>query len=123
MPPPSPLPKFVYKILPEAPPQPLPSALPLSELDAKDGFVHLSTAEQASATAGRFFSTANKLWLLKIELDGIEKNVKWEDSGSGCYPHVYGPMLGKDEIADVKEFRKGEGEDWAVMLREDQWLS
>lgn len=39
-------PRFIYKILPTAAPEPFPSVLPLSELDAKDGFVHLSTAEQ-----------------------------------------------------------------------------
>ena len=43
---PSPLPTYVYKILPEAPPTPLPSPYPPSELDRKDGFVHLSSAEQ-----------------------------------------------------------------------------
>lgn len=39
-------PQFIYKILPEAPAEPFPAQLPLSELDAKDGFVHLSTAVQ-----------------------------------------------------------------------------
>lgn len=45
-PPPSPLPEFVYKITPEAPPSPIPDSYPLSELDQKDGFVHLSTSWQ-----------------------------------------------------------------------------
>ena len=40
------LPKYVYKIIPTAPPEPLPAEYPLSELDQNDGFVHLSTAEQ-----------------------------------------------------------------------------
>jgi len=43
-------PKYIYKILPLAPPEPFPAALPLSPLDAKDGFVHLSTAEQVLPT-------------------------------------------------------------------------
>jgi hypothetical protein len=41
-------PKYIYKILPHAPAEPFPTALPFSPLDAKDGFVHLSTAEQVS---------------------------------------------------------------------------
>ena len=41
-------PKHVYKIVPEAPPQPIPQEFPLSELDRSDGFVHLSTATQVS---------------------------------------------------------------------------
>jgi uncharacterized protein (DUF952 family) len=43
---PSPLPEFVYKITPAAPPNPIPEEYPLSELDQKDGFVHLSTGWQ-----------------------------------------------------------------------------
>ena len=43
---PDPLPKYVYKIIPSAPPDPIPEAYPLSELDQKDGFVHLSTSWQ-----------------------------------------------------------------------------
>ena len=122
MPAPSLLPQFVYKILPEAPQIPLLDSLPLSELDAKDGFIHLSTAKQAPATAGRFYSMVSSLWLLKIPLDRIENNVKWEDSGDSCFPHVYGPMPGKAEVSDVRDFRKGEGEDWASKLENDQWL-
>lgn len=39
-------PKYIYKIVPEAPPEPLPAVYPLSSLDAADGFIHLSEASQ-----------------------------------------------------------------------------
>lgn len=39
-------PRYLYKIVPTAPPEPLPQEYPLSELDQTDGFVHLSTDEQ-----------------------------------------------------------------------------
>lgn len=52
---PTPLPTYVYKILDAPPAEPLPSELPVSELDAKDGFVHLSTAAQVSLLSP-FFS-------------------------------------------------------------------
>lgn len=48
---PTPLPTYVYKILDAPPAEPLPSELPVSNLDAKDGFVHLSTAAQVSQPA------------------------------------------------------------------------
>lgn len=48
MAPPTPLPTYVYKIVPTAPPSPIPAQYPLSELDQKDGFVHLSIAKQVS---------------------------------------------------------------------------
>lgn len=44
------LPKFIYKILPAAPQDPLPEQFPFSQLDANDGFVHLSTATQVNNT-------------------------------------------------------------------------
>lgn len=43
-------PKFIYKILPAAPPDPLPEQFPFSQLDANDGFVHLSTSTQVNNT-------------------------------------------------------------------------
>lgn len=39
-------PKYIYKIASSAPPDPIPTVYPLSELDKKDGFIHLSTAAQ-----------------------------------------------------------------------------
>lgn len=43
---PDPLPVHIYKIIADAPPSPLPAEWPLSDLDRKDGFIHLSTAKQ-----------------------------------------------------------------------------
>ncbi|KAF6230635.1 hypothetical protein HO173_011172 [Letharia columbiana] len=124
-PPPSPssLPKYVYKILPEAPPDPLPASLPLSAIDAQDGFIHLSTAAQTPATAGRFFSANEKLWVLRIPLKQIESNVKWEEAKSGCFAHLYGADLGQMEIEDTKAFTRGESDDWTAILEKDEWLS
>jgi len=122
MPAPSPMPQYVYKIPPEAPPSPLPRALPLSDLDAKDGFIHLSTAEQTPDTAGRFYSTANTLWLLKIPLKDIESGVKWEQTSSGCFAHLYGNDLGSGEVEEAKECNRSGGETWTDVLGEDSWL-
>ena len=122
MPAPSPLPQYVYKILPEGPADPLPSNLPKSALDAKDGFIHLSTAEQIPATASRFYSHANSLSLLKIPLDRIVENTRWEETGSGYFPHFYGAQLGRAEVVDVKEFRRGHPEQWKNVLSNDAWL-
>ena len=46
------LPKYIYKIVPSPPPEVLPAQYPISELDQKDGFIHMSTATQ-----GRIIST------------------------------------------------------------------
>ena len=115
--------QYVYKILPEAPPNTLPNTLPLTALNPQDGFIHLSTAAQTPATAGRFFSTSEKLWVLKIPLKQIESNVRWEENQSGCFPHLYGANLGHREIESIKVFTRGEGHTWTVILEEDGWLA
>ena len=123
MPPPSPLPKYVYKILSKTPPLPLPKAMPLSPLDAKDGFIHLSTAEQIPKTAGRFFSETTSLCLLKLPLQQIEHSIKWEDATSGCFAHLYGQSIGVDEVTDTKSVARGDGENWEKVLGQEQWLA
>ncbi|KAF2004001.1 hypothetical protein P154DRAFT_64323 [Amniculicola lignicola CBS 123094] len=93
MPAPTPLPTYLYKILPIAPPTPLPSTLPLSELDSNDGYIHLSTSTQTSSTASKYFSSFSTLWLLRLKLCVLEEGegeVKWEEVGRGCFAHLYG---------------------------------
>ena len=122
MPAPSPLPQYVYKILPEAPPDPLPSSLPKSALDEKDGFIHLSTAKQIPGTASLIYAQANSLSLLKIPLDRIEEATKWEETGSGYFPHLYRAELVRGDIVDVKEFTREGPEHWTDVLSNDAWL-
>ena len=62
-----PLPAYVHKILSTAPPSPIPAALPLSDLDRKDGFIHLSNASQIPVTASLYFTANTELWLLKVD--------------------------------------------------------
>lgn len=38
--------KYFYKILDDAPPEPLPETLPATELDEKDQFIHLSVCQE-----------------------------------------------------------------------------
>lgn len=86
---------YFYKILDSAPPQPLADSLPLSELDKKDGFIHLSTATQTKETADLFFSKAEKLWLLKLRVDTLKNdgNIQWNPDVSGC-PHLHDSRQG-----------------------------
>ena len=123
MAPPSPLPEYVYKILPEAPPDPLPANLPLSAADSQDGFIHLSTAAQMPATADRFYSGDKNIWVLRIPLERIKSNLKWEEVGSGCFPHLYGAGLGRTEVERMKAFTRGDGGSWAEILEKDELLS
>ena len=86
MAPPNPLPQYVYKIIPAPPPSPIPDSFPLSELDKKDGFVHLSAAFQVCRGFSFFFSSTFFLLLfLTASVSG--------DSFNPTDPHHAGPLL------------------------------
>lgn len=128
MPAPSPLPTYLYKILPTAPPSPLPERLPLSDLDRNDGYIHLSTSEQVPGTADKFFGTVSELWLLRIKYDVLAAGtdgdgqlvadktaqVKWEEVGRGCFAHLYGADLGKGNVESA--FKVEKNSSWADSL-------
>jgi uncharacterized protein (DUF952 family) len=128
-------PQFVYKIVPEPVEEPIPSTLPLSAPDKKDGFIHLSTAEQVGCpalrdlcmsshglqvlgTCDRYFSHTTQVHLLKVEFARIVSATKWENE----FPHLYG-NFGKDEIVDSKAFERSESETWSESLKRSEWLA
>jgi uncharacterized protein (DUF952 family) len=79
---PTPLPKYIYKILPSSPPppSPLPLALPVSDLDRRDNFIHLSTSAQILGTLRNFFKDEEHVYILRIPYAGVSKYIIWEDS-------------------------------------------
>ncbi|KAH8911693.1 hypothetical protein BR93DRAFT_921670 [Coniochaeta sp. PMI_546] len=120
---PNPLPRYVYKIIPTAPPSPIPSPYPLSLLDQKDGFVHLSTAAQIPITSDLFFTAVHQLWILKLRLSNFEaSSVKWDEvEGTNGCPHLYG-NFGAADVESVKEFRREADKTWTETLKGDEWL-
>ena len=63
-----------------------------SAVDARDGFIHLSAAHQARATAARHFAGEEGLVLVAFSEAGLD-HLKWEPSrGGDLFPHVYGPI-------------------------------
>jgi uncharacterized protein (DUF952 family) len=64
-----------------------------SPVDAADGFIHFSTAEQAEETAQRHFHGQADLVVLEVEADDLGAAVKWEPSRGGVlFPHLYGAL-------------------------------
>ena len=89
--------KYIYKILSlkdweEA----LKSNVIVTELDIKDGFIHLSTAKQLSATLALYFSNYQEAMLLKILSKSLKDNLIYEapdsEKRSGKFPHYYGVL-------------------------------
>ena len=126
-------PKNLYKIVPSAPPNPIPQQYPLSELDQNDGFVHLSTAEQVRSycgplvdlliiskvpkTADLFFKNTTTLWVIKLRSADFEPSTKWEDG----FPHLYG-NFGKDNVSSIEQFDRAENQAWSEVMNSSSWL-
>lgn len=68
--------------------------LPWSELDRRDGYIHLSRAEQVAGTLARYFAGRDDLVLLTIACDRIDGELRFEAPHVGApdqlFPHVYG---------------------------------
>lgn len=105
-------PTYIYKIVSSSAgpiPDPLPDRLPVSELDQKDGFIHLSTAKQVAGTLNRFFSGEQKTHLLRIDYSSVKDLIKWEYPQGGKYP---------DTIALMDGTNFGANEQWPCNTRQ-----
>lgn len=62
-------------------------------VDLADGYIHLSTREQAAETAAKHFSGQDDLILAMVDLAALGHSVKWEESRGGqLFPHHYGTL-------------------------------
>lgn len=64
-------------------------------VDHADGFIHLSTHDQAAGTLAKHFTSREGLVLLGIPVDRLPVGqLRWEVSrGGDLFPHLYGPLL------------------------------
>ena len=72
------------------------SEIIITELDKKDGFVHLSTAKQLSATLALYFSHCQEVILLRILSETLKDKLVYEypDSKERTvkFAHYYGEL-------------------------------
>ena len=61
--------------------------------DARDGFIHFSTAGQLAETLRRHFSGRDGLVLVSVNAALLGEGLRWEPSRSGdLFPHLYGKL-------------------------------
>jgi uncharacterized protein (DUF952 family) len=61
--------------------------------DQRDGFIHLSTADQVTGTYEKYFRNQNDLLLVAFEEKTLTPHLKWEASrGGALFPHYYGSL-------------------------------
>ena len=69
-------------------------------VDVADGYIHLSTADQLSATVDKHFAGRSDLHVAAVDLGSFGESLKWEESRGGeLFPHLYGPLLLETVIA------------------------
>ena len=78
-----------------------------TDLDRGDGFIHLSAAYQLNATLSFFFKDSDRVILLQIDQDKInKKQLLYEEpypnkgKRKSAFPHLYSD-LHKDQISNV----------------------
>lgn len=72
-----------------------------SELDRRDGFIHLSAPGQVRETVSRHFAGMADLVMVVVKQESLGKTLKWEASrGGALFPHVYGviPIVAVKEV-------------------------
>ena len=61
--------------------------------DARDGFIHFSSAAQTPGTFEKYFSGQRDLILVAIDANVLGAALKWEVSRVGAlFPHLYGDL-------------------------------
>jgi uncharacterized protein (DUF952 family) len=61
--------------------------------DARDGFIHFSSAAQLAETAAKHFAGQSDLILIAVDAAALGPALKWERSrGNDLFPHLYAPL-------------------------------
>jgi uncharacterized protein (DUF952 family) len=61
--------------------------------DARDGFIHFSTAAQVNETARKHFFGQAGLFLIEVDAEALGESLRWERSRNDeLFPHLYGEL-------------------------------
>lgn len=61
--------------------------------DRRDGFIHMSTAEQAEGTRAKHYANIDGLVVAAFDASVLSEMIRWEPSRDGAlFPHVYGTL-------------------------------
>ena len=62
-------------------------------VDLADGYIHMSTRQQAAETAAKHFAGQDNLVMLMVDLATFGETLKWEESrGGALFPHLYADL-------------------------------
>ena len=128
--PPTPTPKFVYKIYPNTKSFEIPIPyssdfkFPLDKLDKSSGYFHMSNND-LPGTLGFLLDSLETVQIVKIDYGKLStaETVKWELGDDGkAYPHLYGQLSGKFVVEVKVVDKKTSWPETAATLEEEGWL-
>lgn len=62
-------------------------------VDLADGYIHMSTRDQAAETVAKHFAGQDRLVMLMIDLAAVRNAIRWEESrGGALFPHLYADL-------------------------------
>lgn len=68
--------------------------------DVRDGFIHLSTAEQLPVTHARYFAHVADAVVVILDGATLGAALRWEPSrGGALFPHLYRPIERSEVLA------------------------
>jgi len=68
--------------------------------DLRDGYIHLSTPEQAPGTRAKYFANEPGAVALTLDADALAADLRWEPSRGGqLFPHLYRPLRLNEVVA------------------------
>lgn len=74
--------------------------------DLRDGFVHLSAADQWQATRAKWFADNDEVWLVAVNSAALGSDLRWKVSrGGALFPHLYRALLASDVVSAQQLFR------------------
>ena len=101
------------------------SGIIITDLDKKDGFIHLSTAAQLNVTLSLYFSKEKSVVLLQIDHAQALQQLKFEapsppGNRNSAFPHYYGD-LNTNFVSKIWHLNRGAFEiPIEVMLQAEQ---
>ena len=64
-----------------------------SPADQRDGYIHLSTAAQLTATVDKHYAGQSDLHVAEVDLEALGDAIRWEQARGGeDFPHLYGEL-------------------------------
>ena len=85
----------------------------ITDLDKRDGFIHLSTASQLAATLSFYFQDSDEVFLLELDLDKVntdkllfEESFPNQGKRKSAFPHLYSELR-TDQLANVWTLERG----------------